>query len=118
MVVSIGADRTVRLWQPTIGRMVRLSRLESPPLAVTWTNSGVWIAAACADGHVRLIDPDTVGIRRDVRVLDGRAHSLASAPDGRALVVGGEAGRLVRIELEPTPDSSGTETRQGNGSSP
>ena len=43
---------------------------------------------------------------RDIHALDGRAHSLASAPDGRALVVGGEAGRLVRIDLEPPPDSS------------
>ena len=29
MIASIGADRTLRLWQPTIGRMVRLARLES-----------------------------------------------------------------------------------------
>jgi WD40 repeat protein len=116
MVVSIGADRTVRLWQPTIGRMVRLSRLESPPLAVTWTNSGATIAAACADGHVRLIDPETAMIRRDIHVLAGRAHSLASAPDDRALVVGGEAGCLVRIDLEPPPESSGSGTPQGKGS--
>jgi WD40 repeat protein len=105
MVVSIGADRTVRLWQPTIGRMVRLSRLVSPPLAATWTSSGATIAAACADGHVRLIDPDTAEIRRDIHALDGRAHSLASAPTG-ALVVGGEAGRLVRIGLAIGTDAA------------
>ena len=118
MVVSIGADRTVRIWQPTVGRMVRFSRLESPPLAVTWTRLGASIAVACADGHVRLIDPDTAVISRDIRALDGRAHSLASAPDGRELVVGGEAGRLVRIELGQPPDSAGSGTRPGKGSVP
>jgi WD40 repeat protein len=118
MVVSIGADRTARVWQPTVGRMVRLSRLESPPLAVAWARSGASIAVACADGHVRLIDTDTAVISRDIHALDGRAQSLASAPDGRALVVGGEAGRLVRIELEPPPDSARSGTHQVKGSSP
>jgi hypothetical protein len=81
MVVSIGADRTVRIWQPTVGRMVRLSRLESPPLAVTWARSGASIAVACTDGHVRLIDPDTAVISRDIHALTA-ALGLASAPDG------------------------------------
>ena len=38
MVATVGSDRTCRLWQPTIGRMVRLARLPSPPLAVSWVS--------------------------------------------------------------------------------
>ena len=66
MVATVGSDRTCRLWQPTIGRMVRLARLPSPPLAVSWVSreASTMLAVACNDGHVRLIDPDTVAILR------------------------------------------------------
>lgn len=106
MVATIGADRTVRLWQPSIGRMVRMLRLDRVPLAVAWTHSGATIAVACADGHVVLIDPDTVAIRRDTLVLKGRAHSLAIDPQNHALVVGGEGGVLVRVGFEPELDAA------------
>ena len=93
MVASIGADRTLRLWQPTIGRMVRLARLESDPTALAWLADGRAVAVACADGHVRLIDPETVAILSDLPALDGRPYCLATAPDG-SLLVGGQHGRI------------------------
>jgi hypothetical protein len=49
---------------------------------------------------VRLIDADTVETIGDLPALDGWAHSLAAAPDGRALAVGGEDGRVVRLAVE------------------
>ena len=70
MVASIGADRTLRLWQPTIGRMVRLTRLRSDPMAMAWLDNGRAVAVACADGHVRLIDPDTVAVLSDQPALN------------------------------------------------
>lgn len=99
MVASIGLDRTARLWQPTIGRLVRLARLESPPLAVAWGARGDMLAVSCADGKVRLIDPETVKTTRVLPAMTGWAHSLAIAPgeNGNALAVGGEDGRVVRI---------------------
>jgi WD40 repeat protein len=104
MVATIGSDRTCRLWQPTIGRMVRLARLPSPPLAVAWvsrgTSTALAIACACADGHVRLIDPETVGALGDFPAIEGWAHSLAPAPGGGALAVGGENRQLVRLAVE------------------
>ena len=100
MVATIGGDRTVRLWQPTIGRMVRLARLPSVPLAVAWTEDGRMVATAGSDGRVRLVDPDTVRIVRDLPALDGRAHCLAAAPDGRSLLVGGEGGQVRRLEIK------------------
>jgi WD40 repeat protein len=102
-VVTIGADRTVRFWQPTLGRMVRLCRLPSTPLAVAWTEGGRSVATAGADGRVRIIDPDTVRIVHDLPALEGRAHSLAAAPDGMSLLVGGEGGQLRRLAIELPP---------------
>jgi len=57
MVASAGADRTVRFWQPTIGRMVRFVRLDAEPLALAWICGGAKLVAACRDAQVRVIDP-------------------------------------------------------------
>lgn len=100
MIASAGADRTVRLWQPTIGRLVRFARLPSAPLAIAWTADGRWIVAACQDGAVRVIDPDTVEIRATRPGVRSWAYSLAVAPDGKSVAVGGPEGELRRVGLE------------------
>jgi hypothetical protein len=51
------------------------------------------------DGHVRLIDPETVTTTRTVRAMEGWAHSMAATPEGDALAVGGEGGRIIRLDL-------------------
>lgn len=100
MVVTASADSTVRLWQPTIGRMVRFVRLKrSVPLAVCWVPDGTRILAACSDGHLRVVDPDTVRILRDVVVLKGWAYSVAVHSAGRAAAVGGTNGVVRRVTL-------------------
>ena len=71
MIASVSDDRTVRLWQPTIGRMVRFAHLTSTPLAVGWLNDGSRVVVIAADGHVRLIDPNTVEITHDFPAVDG-----------------------------------------------
>ena len=97
MVASISRDHTVRLWQPTIGRMVRFARLESPPLAVAWLPDGSLVAVTSADGAVRLVDPDTAKVVRKRPALDGWAYSLAAHPKDESLAVGGRNGALKRV---------------------
>ena len=49
MVASAAGDRTIRLWQPTIGRMVRYVRLDAEPLNIAWQSVnrfGVLVQAA------------------------------------------------------------------------
>jgi WD40 repeat protein len=96
MIASVSDDRTVRIWQPTIGRMVRFAQLQTQPLAVDWLADGSHIAVASIDGHVRLIDPDTVEIVADFPAVAGWAYALAAHPDG-TLLVGGQDGQLQRI---------------------
>ena len=97
MIASVSDDRTVRLWQPTIGRMVRFAQLDSVPLAVDWLTDGSRIVVATADGHVRLIDPDTVEITQDVPGIDGWAYALGVHPTDGSLLIGGRNGQLKRI---------------------
>jgi len=100
MVVSVSGDRSVRLWQPTIGRMVRFVRLEKAiPLTVRWTPDGERIIVGCSDGHLRVIDPDTVAILQDSPAISGWAYSVAVHPTGRAAVIGGTNGALQRVAL-------------------
>lgn len=88
-LVSVSDDRTVRLWQPTIGRLVRFARLPSIAQAVAWTPSGDRILVGCHDGLVRMIDPDTAAIGRELSGAEERIHAIAIAPgQSRTLVIG------------------------------
>ncbi len=105
VVASIGADRTVRFWQPARGRMVRLARLPSQPQALAWARKGNAVAVACTDGHVRVIDPGTAALEADLPALKGRAFSLAATGDGVSFLVGGQGGQLRRV-IDPRSQSS------------
>ena len=97
MIASVADDRTVRLWQPTIGRLVRFAQLGTPLLAVDWLPDGSQVAVAGADGRVRLIDPDTVEVVEEIDAVDGWAYSLQAHPTDGSLLVGGRGGQLQRI---------------------
>jgi WD40 repeat protein len=100
MVASAGDDRTVRFWQPTIGRLVRFVRLDSPASAMTWTADGQLLWAACRDGRVRAIDPDTSAVTKQLPAIDGVAYALVTAPD-ECILVAGSNGQLRRQPLTP-----------------
>jgi WD40 repeat protein len=104
MIVTVSEDRSVRLWQPTIGRMVRFVRLDKAvPLAVRWTPDGGRIVIACSDGRLRVIDPDTVAIVQDTPAITGWTYSLDVHPNGREAVVGGADGAVRRVVLKRKP---------------
>ena len=97
MVASVSDDRTVRLWQPSIGRMVRFARLNVVPLNVAWVNGGSSVVASCADGAIRLIDPDEVEVTDEIPALNGWAYSLAVHPTDGSIVIGGPNAQIRRI---------------------
>jgi WD40 repeat protein len=105
MIASVSEDRTVRLWQPKIGRMVRFAQLDSVPLAVSWLPDGSRVVVAGADGHVRLIDPDTADVTQDIAGIESWTYCLAVHPSDGSLVIGGRNGQLKRIEIQKMPAS-------------
>ena len=99
VVASISDDRTVRFWQPTIGRLMRFARVESQPLCVSWTADGRYCLVGNSEGRLLAIDPDTVEQAAEIPVLEGWLYSLAISPDGRRCVAGGSGGVLRRVDL-------------------
>ncbi|MEL6108674.1 MAG: hypothetical protein AAFU85_21930 [Planctomycetota bacterium] len=97
VVASAAADRTIRFWQPTIGRMVRYARLPAEPLAIAWLDDRR-IAAACHDGRLRVIDSVEVSITNEIEALDGWAYALAVHPSDGTLAIGGAGGVIRRID--------------------
>src|SRR5690606_12450025 len=104
-----GADGTVRLWQPGIGRLVRFARLPSPPLDLAWEPDGRMIIAACRAGIVRRIDPGAVEVISEKRIARGWLYAVAASKAG-GFAAGGDGGALemnARFEKLPTPDAEG-----------
>jgi WD40 repeat protein len=100
VVASAGQDKTVRFWQPSIGRLVRFAKVPSPPLCVRWLPSGEHVAVACTDGHIRVIDWQSLRIVFEKKVGDGWLTSLAVLPAGSHAVVGDERGELHAVSLD------------------
>ena len=98
IIASAARDRTIRFWQPSIGRMLRYIRLDSEPLDIAWTRDGARILAACMDGHIRVVDPTTVTVTQDLPAIDGWAYAIAIHPNDQSVAVGGVNGQLRRIE--------------------
>lgn len=96
-VASASADGTIRFWQPSIGRMVRFTRLPSEPLCIAWVAAGTRLIAGCRDGKVRVVDPITVAITDTRELGDGWLFAIDADPaDDRRVIVGGSRG-LVRM---------------------
>lgn len=96
MVASAAGDRTIRFWQPTIGRMLRYARLEAEPLNIAWID-GSRIAASCVDGRVRIVNADEVTVLEDLPAIAGWAYAMAVHPLDGSLVVGGSDGAVRRV---------------------
>jgi WD40 repeat protein len=106
MVASAAGDRTIRFWQPTIGRMVRYLRLDAEPLDIVWLNDGSRIVAACVDGRIRVIDADEVTVTQTLPAIEGWAYAIAVHPSDGSVVVGGQDGNLARVQPRAGDPSS------------
>ncbi len=81
-LASASEDRTVRFWQPSIGRMVRFHRFKSTPRAIAWTPDGRWLMVGCDDGRVFQLDP--IQLTTDELLLqNGSVLNLVVDMDGK-----------------------------------
>ena len=98
MVASSASDRTIRFWQPTIGRMVRYVRLPSAALAIAWIGDETMVAS-CRDGKLRVINTFRLSIEQDRPAVTDLGYALALHPTDGSVAVGGSNGEIRRVIL-------------------
>lgn len=90
-----GDDRTVRVWQPGIGRMVRIVRNhDAAILALAYAPDGRQIYTADAAGQVRRIDAGSDEVLGSWRASEDWIHALAVHPRNEWIATGDAAGVL------------------------
>jgi len=88
-------DHTVRVWQPEIGRMVRIVRHHQGPIfALVYSRDGAQLFSAGKEGIVRVIDSESDAILRQWQAHDDWIYALAISPDGRTLATGDWSGEI------------------------
>lgn len=99
-VASLSDDRTVRFWQPELGRMMRFVRLPSAPVCAVWRPDGSAFCVIDERGVLRLIDPVTAQVLSENPISGGYIYCMAAIPsDQEHAVVGGEGGAVQLIPL-------------------
>ena len=94
-------DQTVRVWQPEIGRMVRIVRHhQGPTFALVYSRDGSALFSAGREGIVRVIDADSDTILREWQAHQDWIYAMALSPDGRTLATGDWSGQIKLWETE------------------
>jgi WD40 repeat protein len=88
-MVSISEDRTVRLWQPEIGRMIRFQKLASAPTTACWLASEQLWVVGCRDGQLWQLQAETLEVERTHATGVGRIHRIVGHPQSGHVVISG-----------------------------
>lgn len=97
MIATGSEDKTVRLWQPTIGRMVRFQRLTSAVTALAWTKDGNSIIVGCQDGHIRIVQADTLQTIEHPAASNSWIMAIAVHPADSMILAGDSYGNIVKL---------------------
>ena len=98
LLVSGGADRTIRTWRPT-GAELRIINADTAITAIAITPEGRRIISGHPHAGIYRWDADT-GRPIGSPLVTNSVNALAVTPDGRQIVAGGEDGVLRRWDLE------------------
>lgn len=93
-LASVAEDGTARIWQPSIGRLVRIIRHDSPVYAAAWSKDGAHLFTGAKDGKVRTIDGDSDTIVHTTKPAASRITALAIDARSANIIAGNAQGNL------------------------
>ena len=99
LLASISQDRTLRFWQPSIGRLVRFHRLEEEPTALAWRPHSTTVVVATKSGEILKVDSQTLTQTSLAELKNIWLHDWAISPDGNHVVVASNNG-LMKIHIK------------------
>jgi WD40 repeat protein len=99
-LASAGGDGTVRIWQPGIGRMLRIVRHPAPVFAIWWTPDNSLVSGSKRGLHI--IDSASGDMVRNRPNGDEWVTSLAVSPDHKRIVVGTSSGNVEVVSVVTT----------------
>lgn len=107
---SVSDDRTVRIWQPEIGRMVRIIRHHRAPVfALTYATDGRSLFSAGKEGAIRRFDADSDSLLSEWPAHTDWIYALAISPDGSKLASGDWSGKVQLHDLHAQKSSHALE---------
>ncbi|MBA62829.1 MAG: hypothetical protein CMJ76_10745 [Planctomycetaceae bacterium] len=98
LVASASDDRTIRFWQPTIGRMVRFVKLPSKPQDIKWLTDER-LAAVCSDGQIYIIDTLNVEILVSKQLKTGWCYAISAGSTNSQVIICGSRGVLEIMDI-------------------
>ena len=78
--MSGSRDRSARIWQPEIGRLVRILKHDAEVLDVAWPDD---VVTASADGRLRVFEAGSDAVRKD---FDAGGRIFGVAAKGASLL--------------------------------
>ncbi len=100
LLASASQDKTVRIWDPANGRLIRTLTTTNPNGAVAFDREGGRLASAGADRAVTLWDVATGQVIRRFEGHSAAIHGIAVSPDSRTLASSSADGDIRIWDLE------------------
>jgi WD40 repeat protein len=95
---TLGKQGDVRVWDLSTGKLARHIRSDGRPVAVAFTARAPRLVVDHGDGRLSLWDVPTGRRVREVSGQFSATSDMATSPDGRVVVTGGQQVRLWDIE--------------------
>ncbi len=92
LLASVSEDRTVRLWQPRIGRLVKFVKMPSQPRCIVWSTDAGTLNIATNEGMIHRIDVSTMKTTAETMTTVGRIHELLLDSDRHIIFAAGQHG--------------------------
>lgn len=105
-LASISGDRTVRIWQPRIGRLVKFARLSTEPQRMVWSADFKSLYVATNTSMIHTVDAATMKVTAEQMTAVGYSHELLLDSKRQILFAAGENGSQCIEVAEMTPVGS------------